>query len=161
MTDRAIVALGERNAKSGALLMQGDIVDEIDAADVLERVLRGRTMLQIAEELGISHARVLTVYREALAAVAAQRAELGELVMQEHLQKVQKVLLAMEPHMEKGSTRAAESYLRALEQEARLLSLYPDQKKDAGQAQVNIQVNFNAMEPDEPDVIVGRRIDRD
>lgn len=153
----ALVALGERQTSDGRIYVQGEIVDEVDAAMVLDLVLHGNTMLQIADTLGITYQRALRVYKEALAAVAEQRQDLGELVLQDHLQKLQKVMQGLEEGVEAGNSKSAEAYLRALEQEARLLSLYPDLKK-SGTGQVNIQVNFNAFEEDEPDVVVGKRV---
>lgn len=158
--EEAALAMKEVN---GGLMTASVLVDEVDATLVLERVLRGKTILQIADELNIAPTRATRVYKEALAAVAKQREELGELALQAHLQKVQKVLIAMEADMEKGSPRAAEMYLRALEQEAKLLNLYPAGQRDERGA-VNIQVNFNGVdrrdgeEREDGNVVVGRRV---
>lgn len=124
------------------------------AAQLIEKIGRGKSISKASQELGIDRMRATRLYRVALEAMAGYRQELGSLTMEDQLQKIEWVMMQLESGVEGGSARAAEVYLKALEQRARLLNLFPQGQMEG--ARVAIQVNFNGMDTasdDDPVVI--------
>lgn len=153
-TTRDVVRLVDR--ASGEIVRSTYVLEaEVDAAQLLERILEGDSVRVAAQALGVSYQRAMSLYEEVLRTLADYRARLGELVLEDQLQRVEKVLTRLEPKVDQGGIGASEAYLKALDQRARLLNLYPTgQTGDRGA--VNIQVNFNGIEPEEAQVIEGR-----
>jgi molybdenum-dependent DNA-binding transcriptional regulator ModE len=132
--------------------------EEAEAMLLMERILGGDSILRASKTLGISYDRARRLHRRVLEQMRDYRSEMASLALEDQLQKIEWVLIKLEEGVEKGSARSAEVYLKALEQRARLLDLFP-----AGQqanTQVAIQVNFNGVDQPEPPVVSGRLVER-
>jgi hypothetical protein len=159
MSDNGTVArrvIDERLAErpKGALVL----TSEAEAAALMELILGGSSVQAAAKTLGIERKRALGLYEEVLQSLSEYRARLGALVMEDQLQRIEMVLVNLEGKVVGGSVGASEVYLKALDQRARLLDLYPNGQAANGNA-VNIQVNFNGV-GDEPRVVQGKLVER-
>lgn len=123
---------------------QNVIQGEFLKTEVMDRVARGMSVNLIAADLNVSTAVVKSQYRSVLAELAEERKALGELLLQDQLQRIEQALTYMEKEMKLGDSKAAEVYLKGLDQRARLLGMYP-KDNGAGQGDVQIVLNFNGM----------------
>lgn len=109
---------------------------------VAELVEQGHTLASIARKLGVSKMTISRDYHAILGELAAERKTYGDAILQDQLQRLERLIDHYEPLYE-VDPKAASIYLKALDQRARLLDLYPKQEVQATQTTNNYVLVFD------------------
>ena len=102
----------------------------------LELRKAGATYVQIAEALGISRAGAHKVVLRALARLEKEAGEEAEHLRRLEIERLDAMLLAIWPHVKKGSLGAIDRAIRIMERRAKLLGLDAPTKADIQGEQV-------------------------
>jgi hypothetical protein len=106
-------------------------------ADIIERQQRtielrksGWSFRAIGARLGVTHVQSIYDFRDAIADLNQSKLESTDDYRTLELERLDMLIKGLAPMAEVGNTNAVNSYIKVVEQRAKLLGLYAPEKKD-------------------------------
>lgn len=106
------------------------VLQEERSVKVVELALQGLKHGEIAKQLGVSTMTIHSDFKRMLAEAAEARRAYGDLLLEEHLTRLEAKITQLDDRMEQSSEyddRLYSQWLRYMSERARLLDLYPKQ----------------------------------
>ncbi|OZC55072.1 hypothetical protein CH289_07710 [Rhodococcus sp. RS1C4] len=115
-----------------------------DRADRMAKVLKlrraGLHYYQIAEKLGISQTLAHKDYKQAIQEITNP---IAQDIVDEHRDRIMGLITGLSAKAARGDNKAADSILKLMEYEARLLALFPkDKTQGASKAEADKYIDF-------------------